>query len=58
MNYRDELHLRLKNLILNTCNTIGCKDCGLNYEGGCSATDLQDRIYKEEKALDIRENVK
>lgn len=23
---------RLKNLILNTCNTIGCKDCPFKWE--------------------------
>lgn len=39
-----ELQERLRNIILNTCNKIGCKDCGLKWGGGCSATELQNSI--------------
>jgi len=45
-----DLNQRLTDVILNTCNTIGCKDCGLKWDGGCSATDLQDKIDKIEYA--------
>ncbi|MES9841250.1 MAG: hypothetical protein ABW134_11910 [Candidatus Thiodiazotropha endolucinida] len=41
------LQARLKSVITGTCNTVGCKDCGLKYdEDGkkCSATYLQGRI--------------
>lgn len=42
-----ELHERLRVVITGTCNQIGCDNCGLKWEGGCSATEL------EEKILDI-----
>ena len=35
---------RLRNVIQNTCNTIGCKDCDLKWDGGCSATELEGEI--------------
>lgn len=38
------LHERQKHTILNTCNVIGCKDCDLKWEGGCSSIELQDQI--------------
>lgn len=40
----EELTEKLKNIVLNTCNAIVCKDCDLKWDDGCSATDLQDRI--------------
>lgn len=47
MKRSEDLNERLKNVILSTCNTIGCKDCGLKWNDGkdCSATDLQSRYY-------------
>lgn len=39
-----ELHERLTSVIIGTCNTIGCKDCDLKWDDGCSASDLGDRI--------------
>ena len=48
MKYADELRIRLRDVITNACNTIGCRDCDLKWEGGCSATDLEDRIYEAE----------
>ncbi len=42
-----KLHERLRVVITGTCNQIGCDNCGLKWEGGCSATEL------EEKILDI-----
>lgn len=40
------LHLRdrLKNIILNTCNKIGCDNCDLKWPTGCSATNLESEI--------------
>ena len=40
----DDLRDRLKGVILNTCNKIGCKDCGLKWGGGCSASELQEKV--------------
>lgn len=44
----NDLNDRLKNVILGTCNTIGCDNCGLKWnERGkekCSATELQGKI--------------
>ena len=39
-----ELRERLGDVIKNTCNKIGCANCGLKWEGGCSATELDGRI--------------
>jgi hypothetical protein len=39
---------RFKDLILNTCNKIGCDKCGYKYDGGCSSTILQDKIMELE----------
>lgn len=38
------LRIRLKGIILNTCNKIGCRDCHLKWDGGCSATELDGQI--------------
>ena len=48
MTYKKELEDRLREVIVGTCNTIGCKNCGLKWEGGCSATDLQQKIMDED----------
>ncbi|MBD0785825.1 hypothetical protein HUO09_05695 [Vibrio sp. Y2-5] len=40
---REDLIRRMKNVVQNTCNTIGCDKCGLKWDDGCSATDLQDK---------------
>ena len=39
-----ELRNRSRNIILNTCNTIGCKDCDLKWEGGCASSELENKI--------------
>lgn len=43
-----DLHDRMRNIILNTCNKIGCGNCGLEWneegESKCSATELQSKI--------------
>lgn len=39
-----DLNDRLRNVIQETCNKIGCKNCGLKWDGGCSATELQNKI--------------
>lgn len=31
MSEKEELELRLKSVILSTCNTVGCKDCPLKW---------------------------
>lgn len=31
MSKKEELELRLKYVILSTCNTVGCKDCPLKW---------------------------
>lgn len=49
MKYSEELRIRLSDVIVNTCNKIGCDRCGLNWEGGCSMTDLQNRIDEAEE---------
>ena len=40
-----DLESRLSAVVNNTCNTVGCDNCGLKFdEKHCSATDLQGRI--------------
>jgi hypothetical protein len=39
-----DLRERSKNIILGTCNTIGCKDCDLKWDGGCASSELELRI--------------
>lgn len=57
MNDLENLHNRLKSIILNTCNEIGCKDCDLKWDGGCSASELQNKILEKEKT-EILEEIK
>ena len=40
----EDLRAMLKVTVLGTCNTIGCKDCHLKWDGGCAASDLDNRI--------------
>lgn len=48
MSSLDDLRARLGNVILETCNKIGCSRCDLKWEDdvgpGCAAIDLQDQI--------------
>lgn len=37
----EDIRDRLRNVILNTCNKIGCDNCDLKWDDGCSATELQ-----------------
>lgn len=46
--YLNDLIARMKDLTKNTCNKVGCDNCGLSWAGGCSATDLQGKIIDEE----------
>lgn len=43
-NELDKLNERLKNVIHNTCNKIGCDNCDLKWDDGCSATELEGKI--------------
>jgi hypothetical protein len=44
-----DLESRLTSIVVNTCNVVGCDNCGLKFGGfdsdECSATDLQNRIW-------------
>ena len=44
MSHKQDLEERLRVVITETCNKIGCKNCGLKWEGGCSATELEGKI--------------
>jgi len=48
--YLVDLHTRLSVVIKNNCNTLGCDNCDLKWDEGCSATDLQGKIHDEELA--------
>lgn len=48
--YMIDLQTRLSKVIQGTCNTLGCDDCDLKWDDGCSATDLQGKIHDEELA--------
>lgn len=39
-----QLNDRYTRIIVNTCNVIGCKDCDLKWDGGCSSSELQSQI--------------
>nr|WP_319552416.1 hypothetical protein [uncultured Vibrio sp.] len=49
--YRQELDQRLLKIVHGTCNKVGCDKCDLKWDGGCSATDLESKIYE----IDIQE---
>jgi hypothetical protein len=36
-----DLQRRIKHIINNYCNAIGCKDCPLKWDESCSAIELQ-----------------
>ena len=42
--YKNELIQRLNNVIQGTCNVVGCDNCDLKWNGGCSASDLQEKL--------------
>lgn len=44
MSELNSLRERLRNVITGTCNTIGCDQCDLKWEGGCSAGELEGQI--------------
>jgi hypothetical protein len=46
--YLEHLRSRLKKIIIEVCNVIGCDNCDLKFGENCSALDLQDKIYEEE----------
>ena len=48
MSELDNLRDRLRNVIVGTCNTIGCKDCDLKWDKGCSASELQEQVMELE----------
>lgn len=39
---------RQRNMIVNTCNVVGCNKCPYKWGGGCSSSDLQEEIDKLE----------
>lgn len=39
---------QLKNIITTICNQIGCDKCPDKWDGGCSAIELQNKIFEEE----------
>ncbi|MBY7707943.1 hypothetical protein [Vibrio alginolyticus] len=49
--YKEDLQIRLKNVIAGTCNTVGCDKCDLKWDSGCSANDLQGKLMD----IDIQE---
>jgi hypothetical protein len=53
----EQIRERLKDIIVNTCNKIGCDNCGLSWtENGkekCSATELQGKEF--ELIVEIKE---
>ena len=38
----EDLQERLRDVIVNTCNKIGCKNCGLKWDGGFKFADIHD----------------
>lgn len=57
---KENLENRLRDIIINTCNKIGCGNCGLEWtENGrseCSATDLQGKIMAIELSQKSNKN--
>ncbi|WP_165313013.1 hypothetical protein [Vibrio ziniensis] len=47
--YEQDIHNRLMEIVVNTCNKIGCDKCSLKWDGGCSATELESKIYEIER---------
>ena len=52
MTYLEDLQNRHREIVINTCNKIGCKNCDLKWDDGCSAIELQNKILdKEDKQI-------
>ena len=51
MSELNDLRERLKVVIVETCNVIGCTNCGLKWDGGCSATELDGKIMDIEMGV-------
>lgn len=49
MTEKKMLELRLKRIIEEKCNRAGCRNCDLKWEGGCSATELRNKIDEKEE---------
>ncbi len=43
-----QLRDRSRDIIISTCNAIGCKDCGLKRDGGCASSELESKIAELE----------
>ena len=59
MSELQDLHARLRDVIVYTCNKIGCADCDLKWnddKNTCSATDLSEKIEVIEMAEFNQEN--
>ncbi len=50
MSELESLHERLRVVVVGTCNTVGCDNCGLSWNDrkNCSASELGDRIVELE----------
>lgn len=48
MSELEDLESRLKHIIKTQCNIDGCKNCGMKWDGGCSATELNNQIMEVE----------
>lgn len=44
MTDKENLENRLRDVITNTCNTVGCANCGLKWDGGCTACELEHKL--------------
>jgi len=45
-----EIEDRLRNIIVNVCNKIGCKNCDIKWEGGCQAVILNNELVEQQVA--------
>lgn len=43
-----QLRERSRDVIVNTCNEIGCKNCNLKWDGGCVSSELESKIAELE----------
>jgi hypothetical protein len=44
----NQLRERSRDVIINVCNEIGCKNCNLKWDGGCASSDLENKIAELE----------
>jgi hypothetical protein len=49
-NELESLRIRSRDVIINTCNDIGCKNCNLKWDGGCVSSELEGKIADIEMA--------